>query len=75
MNFYFFFGVQLLDMIIENGTDIVGIPMELKREILMNLIEAASTIEPPEDWEGMAPDQLLLQLASVWDIDLQQLEK
>ncbi|CAI9295220.1 unnamed protein product [Lactuca saligna] len=66
---------QLLDMIIENGTDIVGIPMELKREILMNLIEAVSTIEPPEDWEGMAPDQLLLQLASVWDIDLQQLEK
>ncbi|KAI3753902.1 hypothetical protein L2E82_25967 [Cichorium intybus] len=66
---------QLIDMIIENGTDIVGIPMELKREILMNLIEAASTIEPPEDWEGMVPDQLLLQLASAWDIDLQQLEK
>lgn len=66
---------QLLDMIVENGTDNVGIPMEVKREILVNLNEAASTIEPPEDWEGMVPDQLLLQLASVWDIDLQQLDK
>ncbi|XP_076888082.1 microtubule-associated protein TORTIFOLIA1-like isoform X2 [Bidens hawaiensis] len=66
---------QLLDMIVENGTDNVGIPMELKREILVNLNEAASTIEPPDDWEGMLPDQLLLQLASAWDIDLQQLDK
>ncbi|KAI3768946.1 hypothetical protein L6452_00042 [Arctium lappa] len=66
---------QLLDMIVESGTDIVGIPMEVKREILLNLNEASSTIEPPEDWEGMVPDQLLLQLASAWDIDLQQLEK
>lgn len=66
---------QLLDMIVENGADNVEIPMELKREILVNLNEAASTIEPPEDWEGMVPDQLLLQLASAWDIDLQQLEK
>ncbi|XP_076887362.1 microtubule-associated protein TORTIFOLIA1-like isoform X2 [Bidens hawaiensis] len=66
---------QLLDMIVENGTDNVGIPMELKREILVNLNEAASTIEPPDDWEGMVPDQLLLQLASAWDIDLQQLDR
>nr|GEX08302.1 microtubule-associated protein TORTIFOLIA1-like [Tanacetum cinerariifolium] len=66
---------QLLDMIVENGADNVEIPMELKREILVNLNEAASTSEPPEDWEGMVPDQLLLQLASAWDIDLQQLEK
>ncbi|KAI3810032.1 hypothetical protein L1987_19638 [Smallanthus sonchifolius] len=66
---------QLLDMIVENGTDNVEITMELKREILVNLNEAASTIEPPDDWEGMLPDQLLLQLASAWDIDLQQLEK
>ncbi|MFS7984789.1 putative MT-associated protein TORTIFOLIA1/SPIRAL2 [Helianthus anomalus] len=66
---------QLLDMIVENGSDNVEIPMDLKREILVNLNEAASTIEPPDDWEGMVPDQLLLQLASAWDIDLQQLEK
>nr|XP_043621139.1 microtubule-associated protein TORTIFOLIA1 isoform X2 [Erigeron canadensis] len=66
---------QLLDMIVENGTDNVGIPIEVKKEILVNLNEAASTIEPPEDWEGMVPDQLLLQLASAWDIDLHQLEK
>ena len=62
-------------MMIESGSDIMGIPMELKREILLNLIEAASTIEPPEDWEGMVPDQLLVQLASAWDIDLEQLQK
>lgn len=66
---------QLLDMIVESGTEIVGIPMELKREILLNLNEASSTIEPPDEWEGMVPDQLLLQLASAWDIDLHQLEK
>ena len=62
-------------MIVENGTDMVGIPMEVKRQILVNLNEASSTIEPPEDWEGLVPDQLLLQLASAWDIDLNQLEK
>ncbi|KAL8255205.1 hypothetical protein R6Q59_033426 [Mikania micrantha] len=66
---------QLLDIIVENGTDNVGIPMEVKREMLVNLSEAASTIEPPDDWEGMVPDQLLVQLASAWDIDLQQLDK
>ncbi|XP_071698615.1 microtubule-associated protein TORTIFOLIA1-like [Rutidosis leptorrhynchoides] len=66
---------QLLDMIVENGTDNVELPMELKKEILVNLNEAASTIEPPEDWEGMVPDQLLLQLASAWEFDLHQLNK
>ncbi|KAJ0846889.1 putative MT-associated protein TORTIFOLIA1/SPIRAL2 [Helianthus annuus] len=56
---------QLLDMIVENGTDNVEIPIEVKREILVNLSEAASA---PHDWEGMLPDQLLLHLASAWDI-------
>lgn len=49
--------------------------MEVKRELLLNLNEASSTTDPPEDWEGASPDQLLLQLASAWEIDLQQLEK
>ncbi|KAK2984835.1 hypothetical protein RJ640_004660 [Escallonia rubra] len=66
---------QLVDMAIENETDVLGIPMEVKREMLLNLNEACSSFDPPEDWEGVAPDQLLLQLASVWEIDLQQLEK
>ncbi|XP_071725813.1 microtubule-associated protein TORTIFOLIA1-like [Rutidosis leptorrhynchoides] len=66
---------HLLDMIVENGTDNVEVTMELKKEILVNLNEAVSTIEPPEDWEGMAPDQLLLQLVSAWEFDLHQLHK
>lgn len=49
--------------------------MEVKREILLNLHEASSTIDVPEDWEGATPDQLLIHLASIWGIDLKQLEK
>ncbi|CBI26604.3 unnamed protein product, partial [Vitis vinifera] len=66
---------QLVDVVMENGPDIMGIPIEVKRELLLNLNEASATTDPPEDWEGATPDQLLLQLASAWGIDLQQLEK
>ncbi|OMP04438.1 Armadillo-like helical [Corchorus olitorius] len=66
---------QLLEVVLENGPDALGIPMELKKELLLNLHEAASTMDPPEDWEGAAPDQLLLQLASAWEIELQQFDK
>lgn len=62
-------------MVLESGPDALGIPMELKKELLLNLHEAASTMDPPEDWEGVAPDQLLLQLASAWGIELQQFDK
>lgn len=62
-------------MVLENGSNTLGIPMELKKELLLNLHEAASTMDPPEDWEGMAPGQLLLQLASAWGIELQQFGK
>ncbi|XWS51900.1 hypothetical protein CRYUN_Cryun11dG0021400 [Craigia yunnanensis] len=66
---------QLVEVVLENGPDALGIPMELKKELLLNLHEAASTMDPPEDWEGVAPDQLLLQLASAWGIELQQFDK
>ena len=62
-------------MVLENGPDALGIPMDLKKELLLNLHEAASTMDPPEDWEGAVPDQLLLQLASAWGIELQQFDK
>ncbi|KAG8386146.1 hypothetical protein BUALT_Bualt03G0118700 [Buddleja alternifolia] len=65
---------QLTDIVMENGAD-VGIPMEVKREILFNLHEASSSVELPEDWEGSAPDQLLLQLASAWEFNLQNFDK
>lgn len=67
--------VQLTEIVLENGPDVLGIPMELKKEILLNLHEASTAMEPPEDWEGAVPDQLLLQLASAWGIELQQFEK
>ncbi|CAK9138066.1 unnamed protein product [Ilex paraguariensis] len=66
---------QLVDIAMENGSDVLGIPMEVKRELLLNLHEASSTIDLPEEWEGATLDQLLLQLASAWEIDLQQLGK
>ncbi|KAL4325806.1 hypothetical protein GQ457_11G012840 [Hibiscus cannabinus] len=66
---------QLVEVVLDNGPDALGIPMELKKELLLNLHEAASTMDPPENWEGAAPDQLLLQLASAWKIELQQFDK
>ncbi|XP_054819810.1 microtubule-associated protein TORTIFOLIA1-like [Prosopis cineraria] len=66
---------QLLEIVLENGPDTFGIPMELKKEVLLNLHEAASSIDTAEDWEGVPPDQLLFQLASGWGIDLQQNDK
>jgi hypothetical protein len=62
---------QFLEIGAENGADAFGTPIELRKEVLVNLHEACSTIEPPEDWEGVAPDQLLMQLAVLWDINLQ----
>ena len=64
-----------MEITVENGTDVLGIPMDVKREILLNLHEASSAIDVPEDWEGATPEQLLFQLASAWEIDLKQLEK
>ncbi|XP_043691380.1 microtubule-associated protein TORTIFOLIA1-like [Telopea speciosissima] len=65
---------QLADLVMENGSNILGISMEGKRDILLCLHEASSTMELPEDWEGVTPDQVRLQLASAWGVDLQQLD-
>lgn len=53
----------------------MGVPLELKKEILLNLHEASLTMDPPEDWEGLPPDHLLLQLASNWNIELQHFDQ
>ncbi|CAI0437153.1 unnamed protein product [Linum tenue] len=66
---------QLVDIVMENGADVMGIPMDLKRELLLNLHEASTGIDLPEEWEGIGPDQLLLQLAAAWGIELQQFDK
>ncbi|KAG2328462.1 hypothetical protein Bca4012_037459 [Brassica carinata] len=66
---------QLLEVSVENGADFMGIPLELKKEILLNLHEASLTMDPPEDWEGLPPDHLLLQLASNWNIELQHFDQ
>lgn len=58
----------------ENGEDFIGIPVEVKREILLNLYEA-SNVELPEDWEGANAEQMMVQLASAWGINIQQLMK
>lgn len=66
---------QLVEVVLENGPHVLSIPMEVKKLVLLNLHEASSTLDPPEDWEGVMPDQLLLQLASAWGIDMRQHEK
>ncbi|KAL5804181.1 hypothetical protein ACOSQ3_030981 [Xanthoceras sorbifolium] len=66
---------QLVELVLENGPEVLGIPMELKKELLLNLHEASCSMDTPEDWEGAAPDQLLLQLASAWEIEVQQFDK
>ncbi|KAK1575079.1 hypothetical protein Q3G72_002371 [Acer saccharum] len=66
---------MLVELVLENGHEVLGIPLELKKELLLNLHEASSSIDPPEDWEGAAPDQLLLQLASAWKIEVQRFDK
>ncbi|KAL3821030.1 hypothetical protein ACJIZ3_006935 [Penstemon smallii] len=66
---------QLTDIVMENGPEVFGIPTEVKREMLLNLHEASSSVELPEDWEGSSPDQLLMHLASAWEIDLHHFGK
>lgn len=61
---------QVLEMVLENGPNCVDIPMEVKKELLLNLQETSSTLDPSDEWEGATPEQLLLQLASAWEIDL-----
>ncbi|KAJ6791182.1 microtubule-associated protein TORTIFOLIA1-like [Iris pallida] len=64
---------QFTELIVENGVD-MGIPMGVKKEVLFSLHEA-SAMEPPEDWEGAAPDQIMDQLALAWGINIHQLIK
>ncbi|CAL9134796.1 unnamed protein product [Musa textilis] len=59
---------QLSDLVVENGSEFLSIPLEWKREMLLNLHEA-SVSEPPEYWEGTPPDQLLMHLASAWGLN------
>uniref|UniRef100_A0A7N0TZU4 TOG domain-containing protein n=1 Tax=Kalanchoe fedtschenkoi TaxID=63787 RepID=A0A7N0TZU4_KALFE len=65
---------QLAELILDHGPDSIPIPVEVKRQLLLNLNEVSSTMELPEDWEGAAPE-LLEQLASAWEIDLQHVDK
>ncbi|KAF6155460.1 hypothetical protein GIB67_019986 [Kingdonia uniflora] len=63
------------NLVMENGPYVLGIPTEIKNELLLNLNEASLAMDATEDWEGAMPDQLLDQLASAWGIDLQHFEK
>ncbi|XP_062187022.1 microtubule-associated protein TORTIFOLIA1-like isoform X2 [Phragmites australis] len=63
---------QLTDLVMENGSDYLGIPSDAKQDLLLGLHEATA-IELPDDWEGATPVQIMKQLASSWRIDLQQL--
>ena len=74
--FLFFCGnTQLSEMVGEEGGNLPGLKGETKREILLGLHEASSSMEPPEEWDGPAPEQMLRRLASAWGISLQQILK
>jgi hypothetical protein len=64
--------LQLTDLVMENGSGYLGIPLDAKRDLLLGLHEA-TVIELSDDWEGATPVQIMKQLASSWRIDLQQL--
>ncbi|KAF6142913.1 hypothetical protein GIB67_003869, partial [Kingdonia uniflora] len=66
--------LQLVDLVMGNGPNILGIPTEIKNELLLNLNEASLAMDTPEEWEEATPDQFLDQLASGWGIDLQHFE-
>ncbi|ONK65487.1 uncharacterized protein A4U43_C07F37610 [Asparagus officinalis] len=65
---------QLTELIMENGSDFLDFPLEVKKEILLSLNDV-SVVDLPEDWEGATVDQILMQLASSWEINIQQLIK
>ncbi|KAG6532380.1 hypothetical protein ZIOFF_006220 [Zingiber officinale] len=65
--------IQLSDLV-ENDVNFLKVPLELKREILLNLHEACR-LKLPDNWEGALPDQLMMQLGSAWGLSLQQLVK
>ena len=64
--------LQLTDLVMENGADYLGIPLDAKQDLLLGLHDATA-IELPDDWEGATPMQIMKQLASSWRIDVQQL--
>ncbi|KAK3127185.1 hypothetical protein QOZ80_7AG0569550 [Eleusine coracana subsp. coracana] len=63
---------QLTDLVMENGSDYLGIPLDAKQDLLLGLHEATA-IELPDDWDGATPVQIMKQLASSWRINMQQL--
>ncbi|XP_042374930.1 TORTIFOLIA1-like protein 1 isoform X3 [Zingiber officinale] len=66
--------LQQLSDLVENDVNFLKVPLELKREILLNLHEACR-LKLPDNWEGALPDQLMMQLGSAWGLSLQQLVK
>ncbi|KAF3795356.1 Microtubule-associated protein [Nymphaea thermarum] len=65
---------QLVDLVMENGAEFLSISFESKKALLFSLHEA-SRMEPPDDWEGVPADELMMQLATIWEIELQQFKK
>lgn len=54
----------------ENGAECLdGIHIHNKREILMSL----HTVEPSERWKGVTAEEMMVQLATSWRINIQQL--
>lgn len=66
---------QLMNLVTENGANFLGIPIDVKRVILLNLHEASLTMDLQEGSEGASTNQLMVQLASAWGINIQHLIK
>uniref|UniRef100_A0A5K0Y3I6 TORTIFOLIA1/TORL1-2 C-terminal domain-containing protein n=1 Tax=Nymphaea colorata TaxID=210225 RepID=A0A5K0Y3I6_9MAGN len=64
----------MVDLVMENGAEFLSISFENKKALLFSLHEA-SRMELPDDWEGVPADELMMQLATIWEIELQQFKK
>lgn len=61
---------QMMELVVENGAECLdGIHIDNKREILISLL----TVELSEGWNGVTAEQMMVQLATSWRINIQQL--
>lgn len=57
------------DLTRSNGADCLGLSAEVKKDLVSGL-QDASTMKFSESWMASTAEQLALQLANAWSIDI-----
>lgn len=66
---------QLTELVVQNGAEYLdAIDIENKREILFSLYDACR-VGPSEDWDEAIAEQMMVQLATSWRINIHELMK